>query len=722
MPGNVFGEYIRNRRQELLAGDKKYSIRKLAERLDVKPSYLSRVERGQAYALSEDKTVALARELGEDPDLLLALSGKVSSDVQEVIRKRPALFAHLVREFKDLPDRAIRADKEYRLVESRLNQAQRMAKIGSWEKDFLSGELYFSDELYRMYGYKPGEFNFTIDYALENHVHPEDRERAARAYYHELPMTGKIDEIYRFYTKNGELRYGHAYGLAEFDQDGRMVRASGTNQDITQSQLIEQALRESEERYRAVVEDQTEVISRFKADGTFLFVNDVYCRFFGKTREELLGNRWHPVAEPQDLPMIEEKLAHLTPDNPVVVIENRVYSGSGEVRWMQFVNRAFYDASGELSEIQSVGRDVTEHRLAEERYRLLAENTDDVITLTDENMNDIYVSPSIERLLGYEAEEFLNLPRERFISESSLKMLNAAVDTAKKLGVYLRRLPCNRWELDFISKENCLVHVEMLSTILHHEDGRFRGILNVIRDITERKRAEKKLTESEEHLRTIFDTVGDMVFIHDENRRILEVNSSMCRLLGYQREELLGMHISVLRGTPDIPRFRERVEKLREQGRLLFESVILTKQGNSIPIEVDVRRMKRDGKDVFLAVCRDLRSSKHQDRNQAMLYAAFEAAGEALALADSEGNIIYSNALFERMAGSLNRLPGSAQATAMDKREPFRAKLGALGPVAELTPIFGSSGRYSSCLVLIRDEERDMLDMAGGKESKTIFE
>lgn len=102
--------------------------------------------------------------------------------------------------------------------------------------------------------------------------------------------------------------------------------------------------RKSQERYRTVVEDQTEVISRFRSDGLFTFVNSVYCRFFGKPSHELLGKQWQPMAVPHDVPGIEAQLRRLSPTNPVVMIENRVYAGSGQVHWMQFVNRAFFDA------------------------------------------------------------------------------------------------------------------------------------------------------------------------------------------------------------------------------------------------------------------------------------------------------------------------------------------------------------------------------------------
>ena len=103
----AFGEYIRSLREELRAKDTSFSIRKVAARIEVQPSYLSKVERGEQAPPSEEKIVLLAGVLGEDPDVLLALAGKVSSDLQEVIRKRPKLFADLIRELKDMPDHAV---------------------------------------------------------------------------------------------------------------------------------------------------------------------------------------------------------------------------------------------------------------------------------------------------------------------------------------------------------------------------------------------------------------------------------------------------------------------------------------------------------------------------------------------------------------------------------------------------------------------------------------
>lgn len=139
--------------------------------------------------------------------------------------------------------------------------------------------------------------------------------------------------------------------------------------DITPIKEIEAAYQASEARYRAVLMDQTELISRFSRDGRFIFVNEAYCRFFGKQESELLGQHWAPVVLAEDLPLVAAKLKEMGPEQPVVTIENRVYSATGEVRWMQFVNRGFYAADGQLREIQSIGRDITDRKNAEGALR-----------------------------------------------------------------------------------------------------------------------------------------------------------------------------------------------------------------------------------------------------------------------------------------------------------------------------------------------------------------
>jgi len=104
---SAFADYIRKRREELRENDPSFSVRQVAGRVGIEPSYLSKIERDEQSPPGEQTVRDLARELRDDPDILLALAGKVSSDLLAIIRKRPKLFADLIRELKDMPDHAV---------------------------------------------------------------------------------------------------------------------------------------------------------------------------------------------------------------------------------------------------------------------------------------------------------------------------------------------------------------------------------------------------------------------------------------------------------------------------------------------------------------------------------------------------------------------------------------------------------------------------------------
>jgi PAS domain S-box-containing protein len=133
-----------------------------------------------------------------------------------------------------------------------------------------------------------------------------------------------------------------------------------------QSLQSKEALQSSEKRYRAVVEDQTELICRFLPDGTYTFVNDAYCRYFQRSPEELLGRTFWDFLPPEDHPVARAFLASLTPDHPVATREHEVLAPDGDVRWQQWRDRAFFDDDGRVVEYQAVGRDITERKHAED--------------------------------------------------------------------------------------------------------------------------------------------------------------------------------------------------------------------------------------------------------------------------------------------------------------------------------------------------------------------
>ena len=181
----------------------------------------------------------------------------------------------------------------------------------------------------------------------------------------------------------------------------------------------EEELLKSEERYRAVVETQTELITRFLPDKTHIFANEAYSRYFGLNNEEIAGHRFTPDIPKEDQVRVRKHFQSLTPENPVGTIEHRIILPGGDIRWHEYSDRAIFNGNGNVVEYQSVGRDITERRWGEEKISYLASFTDmnpnPVIELK-RNGEICYVNPATAthfpdyHKLGVNHPLFNNLP------------------------------------------------------------------------------------------------------------------------------------------------------------------------------------------------------------------------------------------------------------------------------------------------------------------------
>jgi PAS domain S-box-containing protein len=354
--------------------------------------------------------------------------------------------------------------------------------------------------------------------------------------------TGRFHGELTFLRKDGSKFQGEISTVVFMDSDG-LEKTSMIIRDVTERMRAVEALLESEERYRAVVEDQTEVISRFKADGTITFVNESYCRFFGKSSHELIGKPWRPKAVAEDVPRIEAQLNTLCPTNPIVVIENRVYSGDREVRWMQFINRGFFDAQGGLTEIQSVGRDITEFKKAENALHaaslytrsLIEVSLDPLVTInSDGKVMD--VNKATELATGVIREKLIGTDFSEYFTESE-KAKKGYMKVFKNGSV-------KDYPLAIRHQSGQITDVLYNASVYRNEAGEIQGVFAAARDITKRKQSEEALRESEIKYRSLYENSMVGIFQIPTEGRLLRINSAFAQMFGYQKPEEMIREIS----------------------------------------------------------------------------------------------------------------------------------------------------------------------------------
>jgi PAS domain S-box-containing protein len=175
----------------------------------------------------------------------------------------------------------------------------------------------------------------------------------------------------RFRRHDGAWRWFEVSSRPRIDDQGNFHGYVGLAVDRTEARSALEQLRASEERYRAVVENQSDLVCHFSADGTILFANAAYAKSIGVDPKQLLGgNLWKWVSE-QDRVRVEEVMASLSPERPEARVENRFRTAEGE-RWMLWTNRALaFDGGGRWTEAQSTGVDIHDRKQAEEHTKLL---------------------------------------------------------------------------------------------------------------------------------------------------------------------------------------------------------------------------------------------------------------------------------------------------------------------------------------------------------------
>ncbi|MCD6406242.1 MAG: PAS domain S-box protein [Planctomycetes bacterium] len=217
----------------------------------------------------------------------------------------------------------------------------------------------------QMFGYDSVE-EFLKVRVCDLYLTPRERE----AFSDKLLSKGRLAaEELRLVKKDGMPIWAAVTAHIVHNEEGGIKYIDGMIEDITERKHAQEALRESEQQYRAVVEDLPVLVCTFRSDGTITFVNETYCRYFGKKSEELVGKSFSMLIPEEDRAFVDSQFGSLTTDRPVVTYEHRVIAADGGVRWQRWTDRAIFDDDGRVVSFESIGEDITEERSLREQLQ-----------------------------------------------------------------------------------------------------------------------------------------------------------------------------------------------------------------------------------------------------------------------------------------------------------------------------------------------------------------
>jgi PAS domain S-box-containing protein len=353
--------------------------------------------------------------------------------------------------------------------------------------------------------------------------------------------------------------------------------------------------------------------------GRYELVNQVAAAQFGKPAREIVGKTMF------DLLPHDTAQAYLDFNRKLIESGgHREYEDTfligGLKKTYLIVDKCIQNAEGINYAIQSCAIDITARVQAEEalkeselRFREVLENSLDASYKRNIQTNAYdYLSAAFEQISGYSLDEMRPMSISAFLSlihsDDLAEIESVFADSMKNKSGQPYQV-----EYRFRNKDGQYRWFQDRFTVMHDDRDHPEALIGSVRDITEQKKAEVALRESEEKYRLLFDHAGDAIFIHDQQGRMLAVNPITCDRLGYSHAELMSMVISQVDSPEEALQVPTRLSQLIEHGHFAFETVHMRKDGSLIPTEVNARRVIWNGRPVIMSICRDIADRKRAE-------------------------------------------------------------------------------------------------------------
>ncbi|NHB69074.1 PAS domain S-box protein [Perlabentimonas gracilis] len=514
-----------------------------------------------------------------------------------------------------------------------LSKTQEIAHIGSWELDMENDKLYWSDEIYRIFGLEPQQPKGSYEYFLEI-VHPDDREAVHTTYVNSLRDDANVYEIEHRIVRqdNKEVRYVYEKCYHERDNNGRVIRSVGMVQDVTERKHREQKLVMSDRIFNHALD----MLCIAGFDGYFKILNPSWSKVLGYTTEELMAKPWLEYVHPDDREATKNIKASIVNGQEIYQFENRYICKDGTIKWLSW-NSFPYPKENIM---YGVARDITFKKQAEERLKSselkLKEQVEEYTALNEELnqandelrnvMEDLNESNlRTKAILSAIPDMMFVLNREGvyidyYSPNDSLLAANPSEFLGKPASDILPQevAEINKWALEQLFETGdyqCYSYSLQENNDTKYFDARLVkfGVdkaLAIVRDITEQKKGQLTIAKNEQYLNTILQTTADGFWITDLEGNLLEVNEAYCQMSGYSLTELLNLRIAQIDVTESPEDIRKHIDRIAEEGSDIFETKHRRKDGTLFDVEVSVSYLDADGGQL-ICFTRDISERKY---------------------------------------------------------------------------------------------------------------
>jgi PAS domain S-box-containing protein len=545
--------------------------------------------------------------------------------------------------------------------ELRLKEAQRIAKLGSWETDLQTFDVKWSDELHRIFETDSKVFQVTHD-AFLSFIHPEERNKVNLAFEHSFSKRSHNSIEHKIITKNGALKHVIENWKIINDDKGHPVRAVGTCQDITERKLADQEIT----KLSLVARKTTNSVVITDAHGKIQWVNDAFTALTGFELNEIMGKKPGAFLQgPETDPAVVRYMRKKISNRQAFKCDTVNYSKSGHKYWIRIQSQPEFDSIGKITGFFSIQTDISKEKDAEQAILKLSKTltlattsakmgiwdwnlVDDIVTL-DKRMYELYGNETLN------ITDTLNL-RENSIHPDDFERLNNDINDA------IMGIRDFKTEFRVVWPDKSIHFLEAHAIVSRNKKGIGIRMIGGNVDITERKEAEEELiklneevAKSEKFFKGLIENSEDMITMIDITGKLIYASPAVSKKFGHTPEEILNSNIMEVIHPDDIPVASAFIADLVNYPSIAMPAPLIRerkKDGTYIWIEGTLTNfLETNGINAIVANFRDITERKIADEENKFRANILNTVGQAAIATDLNGIVNYWNKAAEQIYG-----------------------------------------------------------------------